>query len=65
MNIRASPAGSTSGYSVNSKAELVVYLSPRQQLTAQIQAVSMPQGFLIATDEDIDNLFKVEEEHNG
>ena len=50
---------------VSNHASLIVYLSPRGSLTGTLSSVGVPPDFLSATDEDIDNLFNMEETKNG
>lgn len=61
MSIRASPLEKQAVIGVNSEAKLTVYIETRQQLTAKLESVGNSTDYLTATDEDIDDLFKLEE----
>lgn len=57
-NARASPGGEDDG-------QRIIILKPLLQLTGVLSSVGEPPDYLIATDEDIDNLFISKDGKNG
>lgn len=57
-NTRDRPSGGNDG-------EKIIILKPLLQLTGVLSSVGEPPDYLIATDEDINNLFISEDDKNG
>lgn len=57
-NARASPGGEDDG-------QKIIILKPSFQLTGVLSSVGEPPDYLVATDEDINNLFISEDDKNG
>lgn len=57
-NARDRPSGVNDG-------EKIIILKPLLQLTGVLSSVGEPPDYLIATDEDINNLFISEDDKNG